>query len=140
MILCCDSSSFILELYHTYSSITNGSILVALAGHPAFIPMPKGRGPQPGVLLAQQAAAQAGGLSGRAFTGGRAAFNGTPPEGFGNFGPPPGGFHGTGAASGTKAGMIETLQVNSALLSYLEAHRGSAKYLFATMSSQMAAP
>ncbi len=32
------------------------------------------------------------------------------------------------------------MQVNSTLLSYLEAHQGSAKYLVATMSSQTAAP
>ncbi len=92
--------------------------------------------------------AQVGGFSG-GFTGGAPVFQGSRPEGFGNFGPSggfggtgtvPGGFGGTRATPNGSGGNAAGLQVNSTLLSYLEAHQGSAKYLFATMSSMTAAP
>ena len=77
------------------------------------------------------------------------------PAGRGFGGPPSGGFGGprsgtftppTGAGAGQGGGLTSGtasnngLQVDSQLISYLEAHQGSAKYLFATISSQTAAP
>lgn len=54
------------------------------------------------------------------------------------FAPPSaGGITGTGANGGPGG---QGLQVNAQLLAYLETHRGSATYLFATLSSQTAAP
>ena len=79
--------------------------------------------------------AQAGGFAG-SFRGG------FPPGGLGGFGAPPGG-----AASAPPQGLAgasgaigEQSGANRQLVAYLEAHQGSAKYLFATLSSQTAAP
>jgi 4-amino-4-deoxy-L-arabinose transferase-like glycosyltransferase len=48
---------------------------------------------------------------------------------------------GSGGFSGSRfGGAAGQLQVDKQLLAYLEAHRGSASYLFATLSSQTAAP
>jgi 4-amino-4-deoxy-L-arabinose transferase-like glycosyltransferase len=68
---------------------------------------------------------------GDAFRGG---FPSAPPEGAPDGA---GGFGGPGARSGANG---DGLQVNSSLAAYLEAHQGSAKYLFATLNSQAAAP
>lgn len=76
---------------------------------------------------------------------------GLPPTvgGLGNgaFGPPSGAFEpptdagiAGGRANGGPDASGQSLQVNAQLLAYLEAHRGSANYLFATLSSQTAAP
>jgi 4-amino-4-deoxy-L-arabinose transferase-like glycosyltransferase len=76
------------------------------------------------------------------FPGGR--FSGSPrraPQGFtGGFpagGLPPGRFSRIPANSGSGT---SSLQIDSGLIAYLEAHQGKAKYLFATSSSQTAAP
>ncbi len=99
-----------------------------------------------------------GGGAGGGFGGGRGGFQrGNFPEGFtppnggfgGGFGRPPGGGFGGVSGNGTApagsgqangAGANDGLSVDSALLKYLEANQGSAKYLFATTSSQTAAP
>ena len=92
-------------------------------------------GPSPTVALVSS---QFGGSPGGRFGGG---FPGRFPEGFsGGFpsdGLRTGGFSGPAANSGSGA---SGLQVVSQLVAYLEAHQGSAKYLFATSSSQTAAP
>jgi 4-amino-4-deoxy-L-arabinose transferase-like glycosyltransferase len=67
--------------------------------------------------------------------------------GFGDFGPPPSGafrsppsdFAGGGPAAGP-TGNGQDISVDTQLVAYLEAHRGSTSYLFATLSSQTAAP
>ena len=72
----------------------------------------------------------------RGFRGGNPpAFGG--PGADGGFGDP-GANNGSGASPATVGG--QTLQVDQQLLTYLEAHRGSATYLFATASSQTASP
>lgn len=94
---------------------------------------------------------QQGGSNGPIGNGGGRGFGGGFPAGAprnGGFTPPfggqgngnAGGFSGapTTRASGGSAG--QGLQVNQQLLAYLEAHRGSANYLFATLGSQTAAP
>ncbi len=59
-------------------------------------------------------------------------------QGNGQFGPGNGGGGApTGGGNGTGG---QSLQVNEQLLAYLEAHRGSARYLLATLNSQTAAP
>jgi hypothetical protein len=89
------------------------------------------------------------GAGGGNFGGGRGfrdgGFGGPPGGGFGGadggtFTPPTGiaGGQGGGPTSGTTAN--DGLQVDNQLIAYLEAHQGSAKYLFATVSSQTAAP
>ncbi len=55
--------------------------------------------------------------------------------GFGQFAPPAG----TGAR-GSGGGFGDGAQVNAALVSYLEAHRGATRYLLATQSAMTAAP
>ena len=66
------------------------------------------------------------------------------PGGRAGFAAPPGGFPGGAAApprvDGTQTGNGVGTQVDSALVAYLEAHQGSSEYLFATLSSQTAAP
>lgn len=91
-----------------------------------------------------------GGAPGGAF-GPRAGggFPGGGPSGLGangEFGTPPaGGFGGAGRGAtgsvptGGPAGMNDTT-VNAGLLAYLEAHQGTATYLFATLDSHTAAP
>jgi 4-amino-4-deoxy-L-arabinose transferase-like glycosyltransferase len=82
---------------------------------------------------------------------GSGGFGGAPQDFAGRF---PGGFppagsaripgaqnSGSGGLSGSRfGGAGGQLQVDKQLLAYLEAHRGSASYLFATLSSQTAAP
>jgi 4-amino-4-deoxy-L-arabinose transferase-like glycosyltransferase len=85
-----------------------------------------------------------GGPRGGDFTGGvpRRAFGGSgafaPPSG--TFGAPPSGAFTPGGVSTSKAGGIDSQQVDIGLITYLEAHDGSATYLFATLSSGTAAP
>jgi hypothetical protein len=86
-----------------------------------------------------------GGFGGRGFPGGQRPF-GPPPGGFA--GNPPTGFPGgangqggQGAPSGTATfGGGPGASANSALIAYLEANQGTAKYLVATMSANQAAP
>ena len=80
--------------------------------------------------------AQAGGFAG-SFRGG------FPPGGLGGFGAPPGGGASappSGLAGASGATIGQQSGTDSQLVAYLEAHQGSAKYLFATLSSQTAAP
>ncbi|HET8905402.1 MAG TPA: glycosyltransferase family 39 protein [Ktedonobacterales bacterium] len=92
------------------------------------------------------ALAQRGGL------GGSDRFGGAPQGFAGRFpggAPPTGGaqnpgnipsFPGAQSSGSRFGGAAGQLQVDKQLLAYLEAHRGSAGYLFATLSSQTAAP
>ncbi|HEY7342977.1 MAG TPA: glycosyltransferase family 39 protein [Ktedonobacterales bacterium] len=96
--------------------------------------------------------AQRGGFGGNG--GGPQGFTGSFPNGFvpgsprnGGFGgfPPAFGEQGNGGGGAPTGGPAngnggQSLQVNEQLLAYLEAHRGSARYLLATLSSQTAAP
>jgi 4-amino-4-deoxy-L-arabinose transferase-like glycosyltransferase len=78
---------------------------------------------------------------GRGFAGGGFPGGGfTPPTiGQGN-GPLGAGNGATGGAGGVGGAGAQSLQVNQQLLTYLEANRGSASYLLATLGSQTAAP
>jgi 4-amino-4-deoxy-L-arabinose transferase-like glycosyltransferase len=77
-------------------------------------------------------------------------FGGFPPAfgepGNGQFGPRNDGNGGIGDGGGAPTGGPangnggQSVQVNEQLLAYLEAHRGSARYLLATLNSQTAAP
>ncbi|HKT37991.1 MAG TPA: hypothetical protein VJR48_06430, partial [Ktedonobacterales bacterium] len=73
-------------------------------------------------------------------------FGGFPPAfgepGNGHFGPRNDGNGGGGAPAGGLANGNggQSVQVNEQLLAYLEAHRGSARYLLAALNSQTAAP
>ena len=87
----------------------------------------------------------AGGFSGRPnFGGQRPNFNGQRP----NFGgqmptgmqPPTGGFGGGQMSRGFGGGGFGQQSTNTALITYLKAHRGSAKYLVAVFGAQAAAP
>ncbi|HEY1387423.1 MAG TPA: glycosyltransferase family 39 protein [Ktedonobacterales bacterium] len=61
--------------------------------------------------------------------------------GNGQFGPGNGGGSNDAPTGGPANGNSgQSLRVNQQLLAYLEAHRGSARYLLATLSSQTAAP
>ncbi|HET9979390.1 MAG TPA: glycosyltransferase family 39 protein [Ktedonobacterales bacterium] len=75
----------------------------------------------------------------RGFRGGNPPEFGGPGAGIGFGGPGINGTGGGNSAAPANAGG-QTLQVNQQLLAYLEAHRGAATYLFATSSSQTAAP
>ncbi|HEY7849032.1 MAG TPA: glycosyltransferase family 39 protein [Ktedonobacterales bacterium] len=85
-------------------------------------------------------ASRAGGFERPAFANG--AFPAPPEGGFGGGafagGPPP--RFASGAPAGRASGGAAALQVDTALVSYLEAHQGNARYLFATTSSNSAAP
>jgi hypothetical protein len=89
---------------------------------------------------------QSGGLPNGFVPGGprNGGLGGFPPafgeQGNGQFGPGNGGGGGapTGGVANGNGG--QSLQVNQQLLAYLEAHRGSARYLLATLNSQTAAP
>jgi 4-amino-4-deoxy-L-arabinose transferase-like glycosyltransferase len=59
-------------------------------------------------------------------------------QGNGQFGP--GNGNGAPTAGPANGNGGQSLQVNQQLLAYLEAHRGSARYLLATLNSQTAAP
>jgi hypothetical protein len=76
------------------------------------------------------AAAFGGPRGGQGFSGPPPSFAGGPPAGF--TGSPP-----TGQTGGIAGGEMSA---NSALIAYLEAHQGTAKYLVATMSANQAAP
>jgi 4-amino-4-deoxy-L-arabinose transferase-like glycosyltransferase len=77
-------------------------------------------------------------------------FGGFPPafgeSGNGQFGPRNDGNGGIGDGGGAPTGGPangnggQSVQVNEQLLAYLESHRGSARYLLATLNSQTAAP
>ncbi len=96
--------------------------------------------------------AQSGGNGG--FGGGPQGFGGNGGgRGFAGGGFPGGGFtpptsgqgngplgSGSGATGGAGGAGAQSLQVNQQLLTYLEANRGSARYLLATPNSQTAAP
>ena len=90
--------------------------------------------------------AQTAGFFRGGFGGSSPPFQGNIPERFaplrpvGGFEPGPRRFGGTPPTQGGAGENGSNLQVNSALLSYLESHQGSAKYLFATMSSGTAEP
>ena len=84
---------------------------------------------------------QGGGGFPRGFRGSDPPAFGGPGGGIGFGGPGANGANGANQANGDPAnGGGQALQVNQQLLAYLEAHRGSATYLFATSSSQTAAP
>jgi 4-amino-4-deoxy-L-arabinose transferase-like glycosyltransferase len=137
-------------------------VVVMLAGPAAYaldtVATPKS-GPTPS---AGPAVTNAGGIGGRfgaaggpggglAGPGG-AAGNGAGPGGFGppggagastnagGFAPPGVGAGSGGAAGGPGGGGAGSVQVDQALISYLEAHQGSAKYLVAAFGSQSSAP
>jgi 4-amino-4-deoxy-L-arabinose transferase-like glycosyltransferase len=84
--------------------------------------------------------------AGGGFTG-RRPFNGSfaPADGFPGGGPPRFAGGGpftppTGATGGRNGGSATSLQVNSDLIAYLEAHATAGSYLFATTSSMTASP
>jgi 4-amino-4-deoxy-L-arabinose transferase-like glycosyltransferase len=93
---------------------------------------------------------QGGGLPNGFIPGGprNGGLGGFPPafgeQGNGQFGPGNGndnvGNAPTGGSTNANGAGGQSLQVNHQLLTYLEAHRGSARYLLATLSSQTAAP
>ncbi|HEX6796815.1 MAG TPA: glycosyltransferase family 39 protein [Ktedonobacterales bacterium] len=102
---------------------------------PAAGPAASAGASQPGVGFARgrgRGAAFPGGFQ----PGGPAGFGGGPPGGFpvAGAGVPPAGTGGGQPGNGTGA------QVDRGLIAYLEAHQGSSEYLFATLSSQTAAP
>lgn len=83
-----------------------------------------------------------GGPGGGGFPGGAGAFS--PPAGFtggaGAFDPPAGFTGGAPSGAASFGGRPGGDSASSALISYLEAHQGSAKYLVATVSANQAAP
>jgi 4-amino-4-deoxy-L-arabinose transferase-like glycosyltransferase len=86
-------------------------------------------GGQPGAFAGRRA--RLGG-----FEGGQPPF-GVSPSGDFTF---PGGSSGGALGQPGQAASGNSLRVDSGLVSYLEAHQGPAEYLFATLSSQTAAP
>ena len=101
-------------------------------------------GPSATVSFGGGFARRAGGFQRPAFANGsNGAFAGPPAGGFGGAfaGAPPSGTAGggfTGASTGAAGG--DTLQVNSALVSYLLRRQGSARYILATSNANSAAP
>jgi 4-amino-4-deoxy-L-arabinose transferase-like glycosyltransferase len=121
-------------------ALTPAAWAVDVANHPSSINPAAG---PTDLQMSMGGGMKSGGMQGgpgsAGFNGGQMPGNGQRPQ-FGGQHGPGGGFGGPGGGFGGPGGGFGQQTTNTALISYLKANRGSAKYLVAVFGAQTAAP